>query len=127
MIDIFDVQGKKIKSIFNPDEYFNFVSAGELLEDHLESANTNIKWSFVVFPPQSVHELYFKLKQEHLTPSIKDAFKQELGIIEVCKGDYLNPTWVPIIPGLDIGELKKDWYLDFCKRHGYIIKHDVHP
>lgn len=124
MIVIFNSQGKKLKSIPNNDEFFNHVSAGELLEDHPEYDQANTRWSFIIFPPEKVPELYFNMKREFLTPPIKEAFGHVLGLIEICQRNYEHPTWVPITPGLDIGKLKKDWYLDFCKRHGYVIEKD---
>lgn len=121
MIVISNSQGKELKSIPNQDIYFDHVSAGELLEDHPEFDKKNPKWSFIIFSPKRVPELYFKMKQEHVVSPIKEAFRHELGLIEICKGDYEKPTWITLTADLDVGKLKKEWYLDFCRNHGYII------
>lgn len=118
MINICKPNGKPIKSFKNDDE-FNHISAGELLEVHPEVDTTH--WGFVVFPPESVHNLYFNLKQKPVPAPLKEAYEQQLGVIEVCKGDYANPTYVPIISGLDIGKLKKDWYFECCTKHGFLV------
>lgn len=122
MIIIFNAQGKKLKSIPSDDEFFNYITAEELLEEHPEFDKTNTKWSFIVFPPQKVSELYFQIKREFLTSPIKEAFRHELGLLEICKGDYENPLWVAITPDLNAGKLKKEWYLEFCRAHGYVMK-----
>ena len=118
MINICKPNGTLIK-LFKNDDEFNHLSAGELLEDHPEVDATH--WGFVIFPPKIVPDLYFKLKQKPVPASLKEAYEQQLGVIEICKGDYENPTWVPIRFGLDIGKLKKDWYLECCKKHGFLV------
>ena len=122
MINICKPNGKLIKS-FKNDDVFNRLSAGELLEDHPEVDTTH--WGFVVFPPESVPNLYFNLKQK--PAPLKEAYEQQLGVIEVCNGDYANPTYVPIIPSLDIEKLKKDWYLECCKKHGFLCSYGLAP
>ena len=118
MINIFKPNGKLIKS-FKNDDAFNHLSAGELLEDHPEVDATH--WGFVIFPPKTVRDLCFNLKQQPVPAPLKESYEQELGVIEVCRGDYANPTWVSVTPGLDIGKLKKDWYLECCKKHGFLV------
>jgi len=121
MIQICSPNRKVIRVIPNGNEFFNHISAGELLADHPEFDETNTHWSFVVFPAQRVPDLYLKMKKEFLTPSIRQAFQKELGLIEICQGNYANPTWIPMISDLDIGALKKDWYLAYCTKHGYTL------
>jgi hypothetical protein len=118
MINICKSNGKLIKSFKNED-VFNHLTAGELLEDHLEIGATH--WGFVVFLPESVPNLYLNLKQKPVPTPLKEAYEQQLGVIEICKGDYANPTWVPVTHGLDIGKLKKDWYFECCKNHGFFV------
>lgn len=118
MINICKPNGKLIKS-FKDDDAFNHLSAGELLEYHPEVGAT--QWGFVIFPPEKVPDLYFNLKQKPVPTPLKEAYEQQLGVIEICKGDYANPTWVPVTLGLNIGKLKKDWYLECCKKHGFFV------
>ena len=120
MIEIYNLKSKKLKSIPN-DEFFNHVSAGELLEDHPEYDETRTDWSFFIYPPKWVRSLYLKLKKECLTPPIQTAYDQNLGLIEICQGDYANPMWIPMPPDLNIGLIKKEWYLAYCKNHGYVV------
>ena len=118
MINICKPNGNLIKS-FKNDDAFNHLSGGELLEDHPEIDATH--WGFVVFPPKKVPNLYLNLKQKPVPTPLKEAYEQQLGVIEICKGDYENPTWIPLTLGLDIGKLKKDWYLECCKKHGFFV------
>lgn len=121
MIIIFNSKGQHLKSFQNDDAFFNQVSAGELLEDHPEFDKATTQWSFVVFPPERVSDLYYKMKKQLLTTPIKEAYGKGVGLIEICKGDYENPTWVLMTADLDMGNLKKNWYLDYCRKHGYVI------
>jgi len=118
MINICKPNGKLAKS-FKSDDAFNHLSAGELLEDHPEIGVT--QWGFVVFPPEKVLNLYLNLQQKTIPAPLKEAYEQQLGVIEICKGDYENPIWVPVTHRLDIGKLKKDWYLECCRKHGFFV------
>lgn len=91
MLHICKPNGKLIK-LFKNDDAFNHLSARELLEDYPKVDTTH--WGFVIFPPEVVPNLYFKLKQKPVPALLKEAYEQQLGVIEICKGDYDNPTWV---------------------------------
>jgi hypothetical protein len=118
MIHICKPNGKVLRS-FESDEVFNHVTGGELLEDYPDVDQAH--WGFVIFPPEDVAHLFFKLKKESITLAIRQAYAGQLGIIEICTGDYANPTWMPLTPGVDVGKLKKDWYVECCKEHGYVV------
>ena len=90
-----------------------------LIADHPEIGAT--QWGFVVFPPERVPDLYLNLKQKPVPTALWQAYEQKLGVIEIYKGDYANPTWVPVTLGLNIGKLKKDWYLECCRKHGFLV------
>jgi len=124
MLNICKTNGEIIKS-FKNDDVFNHLSARELLEDHPEVNTTH--WGFIIFSPEMVHHLYFNLKQKLVSAPLKEAYEQQLAVIEICKGDYENPTWVALTLGLDIGKLKKDWYLECCKKHGYAVVEGSSP
>ena len=124
MLHICKTNGEIIRS-FKNDDAFNHLSAGELLEDHPDVDTTH--WSFVIFPAERVPNLYFNLKQKPVPASLKEAYEQQLGVIEMCKGDYRNPIWMPLTFGLDIGKLKKDWYFECCKKHGYVLVDRTSP
>jgi hypothetical protein len=118
MIYIHDPNGKVVQSFYD-DDIFNHVTGGELLEAHPEIMKPH--WGFIVYSRKNVADLNSKLKRESITPPIREAHQQQLGIIEICTGDYSNPRWVPITFRLDIGKLRKDWYLECCKIHGYTV------
>jgi hypothetical protein len=113
-----EINRKPIRS-FQSDEIFNHISADELLEDHPEVDKAH--WNFIIFPPEDVAHLFFKLKKASVTAPIRQAYVHQLGIIEICKGDYADPTWVLLTCGLDIGKLKKEWYFECCEKHGHVV------
>jgi len=119
MTQIFSPNGKLVRSWDDEGDFFNHISAGELLEGHLDVDARH--WSFVLFPPEQVRHLCLNLKQP-VPSALKEACEQQLGAIEACEGDCANPTWIPLRPSLDVGRLKKDWYLACCYRHGYAIQ-----
>lgn len=82
-LHICKTNGEIIRS-FKNDDAFNHLSAGELLEDHPEV--DTIHWGFVIFPPERVPNLYFKLKLKSVSAPLKEAYEQQLGVIEICKG-----------------------------------------
>jgi hypothetical protein len=48
-----------------------------------------------------------------------------MSLIEICKGDYENPTQILGTPDIDIEALKKNWSLDYCKAHKSSFKGTV--
>jgi len=119
MTQIFSPNGKLVRSWDNDVDFFNHISAGELLEGHPDIDAR--QWGFVIFPPEQVRHLCLNLKGP-VSGALKEAWEQQLGAIEVCEGDCATPTWVPVEPGLDVGRLKKDWYMACCRHHGYAVQ-----
>ena len=53
-------------------------------------------------------------------PGVKQAYEQELSLLEVCAGNYDNPRYLPITANLDIVLLKKQWCLAYYLCHRLI-------
>jgi hypothetical protein len=90
MIVIYTPQGKELRQIPN-DEFFQHVTAMELLTPHPEYDEETSDWSFLTCP----------------------------STIIICTGDKEKAQWIPRTPGIDIDRFKKYWYLHYCEAHGY--------
>jgi hypothetical protein len=83
------LKGEILKTIPN-DDYFEHISAGELLADHPEYDEQG-GWHFTI----SQHE------------------------IRISTGSKEKEECIARLPGFDVGRFKKYWYLAYCKHHGY--------
>lgn len=126
MLEIFQ-KNKEIEPLFaNYDDLFNHITEREnlkLFEEHSDFGKT--EWSFVVFSPKNVSILYHHIKKESITQPLQQAYENQMSLIEICKGDYENPTQILGTPDIDIEELKKNWSLDYCKAHKSSFKGTV--
>jgi hypothetical protein len=85
--------------VHNSHELFKFIRDREhskLLEDHPEFGL--FSWSFEVFQPRRVFQLYHNTKKELLTPPLEEAYEQQLDLLEMCKGDLNKPLQIPVSP-----------------------------
>ena len=78
-------------------------------------------WSFVEYSPEMVVHLYHSWKKcfpnPKVNPGVKQAYEQGLSLLEICRDDYDNPHYIPVVPDLNIDALKKQWCLDYCYSH----------
>ena len=106
------------------DQAFDFISGmdGEVEEGSLFylPLKTGNNWSFVTYPPERVNRLsQFDPMTE---PSLRQAYDEQLGLLELCSGDYANPRYIALTPDVDVQELKKQWLQKYCAAHGLAIE-----
>jgi hypothetical protein len=106
------------------DQAFDFISGmdGEVEEGSLFylPLKTGNNWSFVTYPPERVNQLcQFDPLAE---PSLRKAYDEQLGLLELCSGDYANPRYIALTPDVDVQGLKKQWLQKYCKAHGLAIE-----
>ncbi|MEI6470747.1 MAG: hypothetical protein WCO72_14905 [Betaproteobacteria bacterium] len=119
MITIYDEKGKKLASIANDDD-FNHIPSKELLE--VLGFHQTPDWRFITYFRDDVMRYHYKMTRENMNPKsiptpFREAYSLRRGLIEMCEGDSLKPSWVIMPTDLDIGEIKKKWYINFCKNH----------
>ncbi len=117
---LLNAQGEKVKSFQNDQALFRYITYIEnekMLEDHQYFKQT--QWSFGIYSPRDGYELYHRLEKGLISPTLRQAYAQQGGMLEICTGDYQNPTEILITPGLDIGLYQKDWCQAYCQAHGY--------
>ena len=94
------------------------IEEGKLFESCLQFEGG--KWSFVTYPPDRVAALYRFAPA--IDPSFQKAYEEQLGLLEICAGDYRNPQYTAITPDVDVNGLKKQWLQNYCAAHGLAIE-----
>ena len=125
MIGIFNTHTKEMKLFEKVEGLFKYITALEnekMLEDHKHFGKT--EWSFIIFSRKDVHELYHNSKKDDLTEELKQAYQQELELLEVCHGDCQTPAQLPLTPDIDLEELKMDWCRAYCITHQFYLAED---
>jgi len=82
-------------------------------------------WSFTRYSPERVAHLFHNWKKcfdtHEIHPGVKQAYEQELSLLEVCTGNYDEPDYIPITADLDIEALKREWHQGHCLYHHIFI------
>ena len=77
-------------------------------------------WRFTVYSPHQVSILCTHNKD--LPGPVKEAFEEQLSLIEICRGDYKNPEYIVRTPNVDMNYLKKQYCVDYCAFHNITIE-----
>ena len=122
MIGIFNTGTQEIKMFETVEQLFNYIIMIEnkkMLEDHTNFGN--MAWSLKIMSAQHVRELYTHMKKSERTEALREAYEQELPLLEVCHGDFRNPARFPLTPHIDLEALKMDWCRAYCKVHQFYV------
>lgn len=118
-LNIYNADGYRIKSLPADDTFFEDITIAELMQGH-EEWNHKM-WYFAEFSPYGVRVLYHSLPPQDVTRRLTQIYQEGLGLMELCRGDFSHPTWIPLTSTLNKGEVKQKWYKEYCKAHGYVI------
>jgi len=77
-------------------------------------------WAFTIHPPQRITAFFAHLKDS--CEAIKEAFEEDLPLIEICAGDYTKPVYITQTPNTDMDYLKKRWCVDYCAFHHLVVR-----
>ena len=122
MIGLFNFHNRELKMFETRDQLFNYIMTLEnekLFEDHENFGAT--EWSFGIIALQHVRELYHKIKEEDMTEALREAYEQELPLLEISWGDFRNRISIPLLPDIDLKTLKWDWCRAYCEVHDYYL------
>ena len=78
-------------------------------------------WSFVLFTNKRLSYIFYKTLERSFSKVGKEAFEQELDLIEISKGDFQNPLQIPVTPDVNVPELKKNWCQEYCENHDLVL------
>lgn len=121
MIEITPLDGAQNLQFENYDHLFDYFVETEnmkLLSKQAEYQQTD--WSFTIYPPKQVSVLFTHSNGQD--SAIREAYEEELPLIEICAGSYKHPTYIVNTPNIDMEYLKRKWCLDFCTYHDLILK-----
>ena len=79
-----------------------------------------MNWRFVIHPPKEVINVYTHSKAP--SGSLKEAYKENLPLIEICTGDYKLSLPIALAPNVDMDYWKKKWCIDYCTYHNLVVK-----
>lgn len=122
MMIIFHPASGKMEIFKTEEALFKYIIATEntkLLEGHTHFSQTD--WSFLNFSKDDVQDLYHNVRTSALTVPLKQAYAQELGLVEMSTGNFKHSTQIPLKSALDLKVLKKEWSIAYCKAHGYAV------
>jgi hypothetical protein len=121
MIEIIPLDGSQSLWFENCDQLFAYITETENKKLLSKRAYPpHMDWSFTIYPTKQVAALY----AYHMDPdeSIKEAYIEELSLIEICAGSYQHPTYIVYTPNVDMDFLKIKWCLDFCTYHDLLLR-----
>lgn len=122
MIQVFGSDKKPVGLFKNYDELFKYINTIEnskFLE--CSSASLGETWSFALYTNKRLSYIYYKTLERSFSKVGKEAFEQELDLIEIYKGDFNNPIQIPVTPDVNVQELKENWCHEYCDTHNYLL------
>lgn len=127
MIEVYIMPQSLVGLFANYNELFDFICETEnqkLSEGHLKYGGSI--WSFVLYPPDRVVSLYNDRKRglfaPKINPNVKEAYEQQLSLVEICTGDYKNPQYIVVTPNVNMEYLKKKWCIEYCTFYNFVVR-----
>ena len=121
MIIIQPLDGTPSGHFENFDQLFDCILTTQALKSAAKTSNAKpMNWSFTIYPAGQVAALL----AVHKNPpdAIKEAFEENLPLIEICTGDYKHLTHIVLTPNVDMDYLKKKWCIDWCTWHHLVVR-----
>jgi hypothetical protein len=126
MIEVYIMPQTLVGLFENYNELFEFICETEnqkLSESHLKYGGG---WSFVLYSPDRVAFLYNDRKRglfaPKVNPNIKEAYEQQVSLVEICTGDYKHPEYIVVTPNVNMQYLKKKWCIDYCTFYNFVVR-----
>ena len=125
MIWIFKSDRASASFCENYEDLFQYIREKENIKSLEDQLMFGHPWSFSTFTPQQVSTVYHNMKQSQPKKILKKAHLKKLGLIEIYRGDPQKCKEVLVMLDLDIEALKKEWCLEYCAAHGYIVTENI--
>ena len=117
MIQIIPTNGqcKLFKNYHDACEYINAIEKRKIAE------SVEKRWSFIRRRYETLFSLYYRNPslKDFLTIKEKEAVENEMGLVEIVKGNREHITQLLCTNRLDIEPLKRDWCKEYCIEHGF--------
>jgi hypothetical protein len=122
MIQVFGSNKEAIGQFDNYEALFkhiNSIENSKLVE--CSSRSLGEIWSFALYTNKRLSYIYYKTLERSFSKVGKEAFEQELDLIEIYKGDFQNPIQIPVTADINVQELKESWCQEYCDTHNYLL------
>lgn len=122
MIQVFSSDQKAIGQFKDYDQLVKHLNTLE--NDKLSQCSSRAPsetWSFAIYSHKRLSYIYYKTLERSFNQAGKEAFEQELDLIEIYKGTFQNPLQIPASKDVDVQSLKEDWCHDYCEAHNYLL------
>lgn len=120
MLKVFDLSKKKIGVFEDYDAFLRFITSLEnqkLLEG---SPSFGLAyWAFAEYSPEKLKHVCAWIKPGYLTTVQLKALEQNIGLLEICRGDPGALQEIPVTPELDGEEFRKQFCLEYCRHRGW--------
>ncbi len=117
MIQIIPTNGKRklFTNYHDACEYINAIEKRKILESGKKI------WSFIRRRYETLYSLYYRNPslKDFLTPKEKEAVENEMGLVEIVKGNREHITQFLFTRRLDLEPIKRDWCREYCIEHGF--------
>ncbi len=120
MIILIPLDGKPTEQFEDYTELFECIISAETMKAAKRLKPQHMDWNFTTHSSKWVPILYTRSKNP--SEAIKEAFEENLALIEICTGDYKKPLYIPLTPNVDMEYLKKKWCVDWCTFHHILVK-----
>lgn len=116
MIEVIGLTGQQIYQFEDYNQLFDYLVEMENRELLAHCSDfKQLNWSFTIYSPKQVASLYAYSK--NLADAIREAFEDELSLIEICNGSYEHPIYIVDTPNVDMDYLKRKWCQHYCRSH----------
>lgn len=108
----------KCETYFEVCRILHQIENHKLLNDE-DGSNFRKSWGFCIHNQRSLKILHDNLYK--VPPLLKKAYEEEIGLLEIWKGDPFNIEQILLTPHVDWIKITKEWCLDYCQAHRFRI------
>jgi len=121
MIIIVPLDGRPIEHFKNYNDLFECITTTEHMKRVAKKPDFQpMNWSFTIHAPKHVSALY--AHTQNPSAALREAFEEQLSLIEICIGDSTKPQHIVLTPNVNMDYLKKKWCVDWCTWHHLLVR-----
>jgi hypothetical protein len=119
MVALINQDFSMLKQFDNDEKLWLYLQRQAKLGEH-PPEKPDEKWGFVYYPYQMLKDCLEIVKDENCRSIVYQAVEQKQHIIVIYHGRR-TPFCVPVAPGVDTAQLKRDWCKVYAKNHGFHV------
>lgn len=102
--------------------------------EHFKSVGRSFseeRWEFSYYSYEYLRAIFGGIKKNVSSKTEREAYENELDLIEVCKGDPQFLRQIALFPDVDVEEVARDWCFDYARAKNFslfeLIEKNVSP